>query len=386
MNMLHFSKQEFQARIDAACQAMQAQQLDGLLLFRQESMYYLTGYDTGGYSMFQAMYLRADGQYALLTRPVDRIQAHATSIIKDIRIWQDGEHANPAHELKNLLAEYGAANQRIGVEYHAYGLTGQRAKMVDAALTGFCMLVDSSDLVRLLRLVKSPAELAYVRKSGELCDAMLATSLELIKPGVSTKAIYGAMTSTLMAGGGDLPASRWPIGAGDAALFARYFTGDNVIAAQDQMVLEPGAAYRHYHTCLMYNVIIGQASDEQHKMSQACAQTLDACLDQLRPGQAVGQVFDLHKELFEQAGYGHASLSACGYTMGAMYPPTWMDWPMFWTGNPQLIDSGMVFFLHMILFDKDKNLSMSLGETVIVTDGPPERVNHAPRKLIEINP
>ena len=163
---LHFTRQEYRQRQKAACREMARQGLDGLLIFRQESMYYLTGFDTSGYSMFQSMYLGADGKLALCTRSADRVQAAMTSVIKDIRIWLDREDANPADDLRDMLESYGCRGKRIGVEYHAYGLTAQRGKMVDAALEGFCRTEDASDLVRLLRLVKSPAELAYVRRSG----------------------------------------------------------------------------------------------------------------------------------------------------------------------------------------------------------------------------
>ncbi len=71
----------------------------------------------------------------------------------------------------------------------------------------------------------------------------------------------------------------------------------------------------------------------------------------------------------EVAGLGHACLNACGYTMGISYPPSWMDWPMLWTGNPDQIEEGMVFFPHMILLDDRTGLTMSLGETAIVTQG-----------------
>ena len=66
--MLHFPKQEFDRRISRAREAMAEAQLDGLILFRQESMFYLTGYDTSGYSMFQAMYLGLEDGLTLLTR------------------------------------------------------------------------------------------------------------------------------------------------------------------------------------------------------------------------------------------------------------------------------------------------------------------------------
>jgi Xaa-Pro dipeptidase len=39
-----------------------------------------------------------------------------------------------------MVADYGGRGRRIGVEYHAYGLTAQRGKTVDAAFAGFCKL------------------------------------------------------------------------------------------------------------------------------------------------------------------------------------------------------------------------------------------------------
>ena len=133
-------------------------------------MYYLTGYDTSGYSMFQGMYMDADGKLFLLTRSADRIQSRLTSVIGDIRIWEDGDGVNPGIILREVMREYGAQGRRIGIEYHAYGLTGQRSRMIDEALGGFCVTTDASDLVRKIRLVKSESELAYVRKAGEISD------------------------------------------------------------------------------------------------------------------------------------------------------------------------------------------------------------------------
>jgi Xaa-Pro dipeptidase len=71
---------------------MIARGLDGLVLFRQESMYYLTGYDTSGYSMFQGMYLATDGSLALCTRSADLRQAHHVVVLQVLmhdRIFRD---------------------------------------------------------------------------------------------------------------------------------------------------------------------------------------------------------------------------------------------------------------------------------------------------------
>ncbi len=380
--ILHFTREEFAARQKAACAAMAEQGLDGLVMFRQESMHYLTGYDTSGYTMFQGLYLRADGRLALLTRTADKDQSRVTSILDDIRLWYDRDGANPGEDLRDMLESLGARGKRIGIEYHAYGLTAQRGKMIDAAFDGFCETVDASDLVRLLRLVKSPAELIYVRKAGELCDKVIEVSIAETKPGVNCKAVYGRMFAAMMEAGGDPSASRWPIGAGPARYFGRYFTGDNIVGEEDNVTFEPAGNYRHYHAASMYNIVLGKVDPRLTDMNKACADAIDACHEVMRPGHTVGEVYDAHKRTFEKAGYGHAALTACGYTMGAMYPPTWMDWPMFWTGNPQVIAPGMVYFLHMILFDRGAGLAMCIGESAIVTEGAPERINHVPREVI----
>src|SRR5215467_6142910 len=100
---LHFTREELAARCAKAIELMQKRGLDGILMFRQESMYYLTGYDTFGYVFFQCLFLDADGNFLLLTRAPDLRQAKHTSIIEDIRIWVDRPDANPALELRALL-------------------------------------------------------------------------------------------------------------------------------------------------------------------------------------------------------------------------------------------------------------------------------------------
>src|SRR5574341_2463729 len=129
---LHFPVAEYQGRQKAAVAAMKARGLDGLLMFRQESMFYLTGYDTFGYVFFQCLYLGADGRLMLLTRAPDLLQAKHTSVIEDVRIWVDGPDAQPATELREILRGFGCAGKKLGVEYEAYGLTGRNAMRLNA--------------------------------------------------------------------------------------------------------------------------------------------------------------------------------------------------------------------------------------------------------------
>lgn len=380
--MLHFTEDELADRRARTISLMQERDLDGLLMFRQESMFYLTGYDTFGFCFFQCLYLGSDGRLALMTRAPDLRQAQNTSMIEDIRIWVDRDGATPASELKAMLAELGCAGKTLGIEYEAYGLTARNGIAINAALDGFCKLVDSSDLVSELRVVKSPAELAYVRRAAELADDALVAAHDLTAPGAFEGDILAAMQGAVFKGGGDYPGNEFIIGSGSDALLCRYFTGRRILADQDQLTLEYAGAYRHYHACMMRTIPVGDLRQEQTDMHAACLEALEACREALRPGNLVGTVFDAHADVMDRRGYRHARMNACGYSLGAVFAPIWMDYPMFYHGNPMEIRAGMVFFAHMILMDSEKDLAMCFGETFIVTETGSERLSKLSLDLV----
>jgi Xaa-Pro dipeptidase len=379
---LHFTPEELAGRRAAAVAAMRQRGLDGLLIFRQESMYYLTGYDTFGYVFFQCLYLGADGNLVLLTREPDRLQAEHTSTIEDIRIWVDRPDANPALELRAILDSRGCRGRRLGVEYDAYGLTARNGKRLDAALDGFATLVDASDLVSRLRLVKSPAEIAYVRRAAELADLALDEAHRLAGPGVDEAEILAAMQGAIIRGGGDDPANEFIIGSGPDALLCRYFSGRRKLSATDQLTLEFAGVYRHYHACLMRTIPIGEVPPKQREMHKVSVEALEACKAALLPGRPIGEVFDAYARVCDAAGHKAHRMNATGYSLGTTFAPNWMDWPMFYHGNPEPAAPGQVFFIHIIIFDSQAGLAMTNGHTMLVTERGAETLSKRPVDLV----
>lgn len=379
---LHFERSEYDHRIKATIAAMQKQGLDGLLMFQQESMYYLTGYDTFGFCFFQCLYLGANGKLALLTRSADLRQAQHTSIIQDIRIWTDAAGAKPATQLRDMLQSLGAKGKRLGVENQSYGLTHANGKQVDAALDGFAKLSDASDLVNMIRVVKSPAELRYVRKAGELGDAALKAAVRKTKAGADEGEILAAQQAAVFAGGGDYPANEFIIGSGKDALLCRYKSGRRKLSKKDQLTLEWAGVYRHYHAAFMRTLIIGKPSKQHLAMDEACREALEAVEEQLVPGRTAGDVFAAHAAVMDAHGMKNHRLNACGYSLGAKFTPSWMDSPMFYKDNPVVIGPGMVFFAHMILMNSEAGAAYCLGRTYIIGEKRPEPVSKAPLGMI----
>ena len=86
--------------------------------------------------------------------------------------------------------------------------------------------------------------------------------------------------------------------------------------------------------------------------------------------------------VLDAAGYRAHRLNACGYSLGATFAPSWMDGPMFYAGNPQTVEPGMVLFVHIILANSESGLAMTLGETYAIADDGPECLSRAPRNLV----
>ncbi|WP_305987319.1 Xaa-Pro peptidase family protein [Roseibium sp. MMSF_3544] len=378
---LHFSDAEFESRFDKLKAAMDAEKLDAMLLFAQESMYWLTGYDTFGFCFFQCLVVTRDGEKVLLTRSADQRQARHTSNISDIRVWIDRGSASPVLQLKDMLFDMNLLGNRIGIEYDTHGMTGKIALQLNAELTSFADISDASTVIPALRAVKSDEEIVYVRKAAELADKAFHAAMDEIGPGADEGRILAAMQGAIFEGGGDYPGNEFIIGSGHDALLCRYKAGRRILSERDQITLEWAGSYRHYHAALMRTVIVGTPSDRHQEMYLATREALSAVETQLVPGKTFGDIFDAHAERMDAHGMMQHRLNACGYSLGARFTPSWMDTPMAYRANPAEVRPNMVIFMHMILMDSITDTAMTLGQTYLTTEAEPECLSTLPLDL-----
>ena len=190
------------------------------------------------------------------------------------------------------------------------------------------------------------------------------------------------MNRVIFEGGGDYPANEFIIGSGKNALLCRYQAEKQILNNQDQLTIEWAGTYRHYHSAMFRTIPIGKSDPRHHKMHEACVEALTNCENKLKPGNKIGEVFDVHAKTFDDHDFKNSRMNACGYSLGATFSPNWMDWPMLYTGNPYVIEPGNVFFMHMILMDSENQLAMNLGETYLVTENGNERLGKQKLDLV----
>ena len=379
---LHFSASEYANRLERLQAAMDENKLDCLLLFSQESMFWLTGYDTFGFCFFQCLVVKRDGEMVLVTRSPDLRQARHTSNIENIVIWTDRAGADPTLDLYNVLGNLDLVGCRIGIEYDTVGLTARHGKSLDERLKAFAETSDASGLVEGLRTVKSKAELAYVRQAGELADLAFDEAIKLTKAGADEGDILAAMHSAIFSRGGDYPGNEFIIGSGKDALLCRYKSGRRKLSKNDQLTLEWAGTMAHYHAAMMRTLIIGKPTARHEELYAAARDALVEVRDAMVIGNKISDMFDAHVRVLDNAGLVRHRLNACGYSLGASFSPSWMDTPMIYAGNDMEIRENMVFFIHMIIADSDTDTAMTPGQSYITTPSGPESLTRHEIDLI----
>jgi len=379
---LHFDRAEYDARRDRLLLEMTERKLDAMLLFAQESMYWLTGYDTFGFCFFQCLVVKADGSMVLLTRSADLRQAKQTSTLDNVVVWTDRADANPAIDLRNLLNDLDLLGRRIGIEYDTHGLTARNGQLLDEQMKTFAQIVDGSGIVSRLRLFKSPAEIKKAERAAELTDDAFDAALNLIKQGADEGDILAAMQGAIFIGGGDYPANEFIIGSGADALLCRYKAGRRKLTKNDQLTLEWAGVFNHYHAPMMRTVLTGKASKRHQELFDASLAALTAVEKAMTPGNTFGDVFEAHARSLESSGLTRHRLNACGYSVGARFTPSWMDPQMFYQGNPEPIAPDQTLFAHMIIMDSETETAMTLGRTYLTTEGQPKALSRHGLELV----
>ncbi len=379
----HFSREEYAERQHKTRRRLAAMELDGLLLFKIEDMYWLCGFESDGFCIFSNMFIGTEGALTHLVRPADLGNVNYSSCCDDVRISLDSETITRSSAIKEMLQSHGMEGKRIGIQVDTMGLTPRLFLEIQAELDDCCDLIITDDFIREIRLVKSPHELEYLRKAGNIMDKVIDDVIDATYPGAFEGDIYATFYDSLFRQDADLPAHIPPFGSGESALNLRYTSGRKHVLQNDQVTLELGLAYRRYHTACMCVVLTGPDINQRHlDMHAVSVEALVAVQEKMRIGNTVGDIYAAYSDTLINSGFEDSLLSVCGYTMGATFPPTWMEQPLIFSGNPTRLEENMCFFTHMIMNDRNAGLSMAVGEQAIITRGAPEIITQAPREPV----
>ncbi len=367
-----FAREEYLGRLKRVQAEMRTQGCEALLAFQPESVTWLTGFFTRGYSTFQFALVPAEGEPSVFCRDVARYYLERTCVFPDHGVWADGEDrfAAAAAFLRRRL---GGA-RRVAAEFDAWQMTAQRYLSLTAALPDL-QFVDAGGLLARLRLVKSPAEIALQRQAARAAEAGMQAALDTARAGVSERDVAAAIVAAMIRAGSDHPGPG-PLSSGERAFHLHGGFTDRVLRRGDTLQCETTPAVRHYHARFMRTIKIGAAEPAEFDKLAAIIAIQDEALAAVRPGVAASVPDAIYREGILSRGLRKDYTNKTFYSVGLMMPPVGGEALEAAPGASWTFEPGMVFHTY-VLAD-----SFGFSETIAITPDGHERLTRFPRQLL----
>jgi Xaa-Pro dipeptidase len=369
-----FPDQEFATRLAALRHRLDQMGLQVALLDEIEQMTWISGYGSS-LNRWRCMGIPLDAEPFFLIRALDASPCRQRSWIRDIPTYRDWEDPMPV--LVRALAERGLEKARIGLDFNSYCLSPARLAQLRAALPG-AGFVDIGDVVNVLRLIKSPAEITLLRRASAIADEALARAAAACVPGSTQREAARIAVSTYVEMGGD-PGPAGPISAGAGWDFLHGHLSDAPLSAGDIVHIELTPRVEGYSARIMRCVSLGPPDGALVAAADALIPLQDRQIAALRPGARAHDVDAILRDGVTRAGLRPSYDNITGYTLGlyAQQTPRTSDFTrILHPGAEWVVEAGMVFHIYASAG------GVSISETVLVREDGPELLTRFPRRLI----
>jgi Xaa-Pro dipeptidase len=224
-------------------------------------------------------------------------------------------------------------------------------------------LIDASDLVASLRILKDESEFRAMQKAVDIAQAALKATLPLIKIGMAEKEIATEIIMQLYRHGSDSQLPFSPIVAsGPNSADPHAFPTERKIADGDLVVIDWGCSIDGYFSDLTRTFAIGHATPQQEKIHQVVHQANQAAHRAAKPGVTCSAVDEATRTVIEGAGYGQYFTHRTGHGLGMETHES----PYIRKNNLRILAEGMSFTIEPGIYLPQED-GVRIEDDVIVT-------------------
>jgi len=385
-----FERSEYQQRIKKTKEAMSERGVDVLVVSQPANMNYLTGYDGWSFYVHQCVLVALDQDEPMwLGRGMDGNGARLTTYLAEENIRQYADDyvqslvKHPMHFVADVIKEKGWDKKAVGVEMDQFYFTHRNYVELERSLPE-AKFVDANALVNWVRVVKSEAELEFMRRAGKIAEKVMRTAVDSINVGVRECDAAAAIAHAQYAGtpefAGDYPAIVPLMMAGEATKTPHLTWSEKKYQADEAVLLELSGAYRRYHAPIARTIFLGK--NPPALMKETADVVLDGLaktLDFIKPGVTAEQV----EEAWRKA-IAHSKIvkeSRLGYSIGLNYPPDWGEQTIsLRPGDKTELRPNMA--LHLIPGIWYDDVGFEVDATIRVTESGQESLYDYPVKLV----
>jgi len=382
MSKNDFTPEEFETRQHRVRTKMEELGLDLLLVFHPVSIQYLIGSRAKSYQEFQVLFFTLEeSPLTIMMRLAEVPELTDLSLAEDVRGWGGREPEDPVDVFAAIMKEKSFLGRRIGLEvpeFYVHPYNYERIKVI----LGDALKVDASSLIHDLKLVKSSAEIAYIRRSSDIADLAMQSAVETIAEGVSEMEVAGEVYRTMYHNSSDSPASPMNFCSGERTCYGHGAPTERRLKDGDFMHIEYGAAYRRYCTTIGRQFCLGEPTARMREIFQVVRDSCDACIAEIRAGVPGTRPHEAAKKVIADAGMDKYRLHTTGYGIAPGYPPSWGEYISLFADSEYTLEAGMVLSVEPPVFIHEEKLGARIIDNVLVTETGCEILSGFTRDLV----
>jgi Xaa-Pro aminopeptidase len=280
------------------------------------------------------------------------------SWVKRTQVY-DAYTESPYARLVAVLEEAGLARERVGFE-KSY-LSAAHWEDVQRRLPQLQM-VDVTRTMDEVRWVKTPGEIARLKRGADLLDDAYLEIFPTIRPGETERAVHSRIIGSCLRRG-----ANWAHGILNSSrnLVSYGGEGDFVFAAGDVVRTDYVAYVEGYPGHQSRNVILGRPTPAQLQEYQITRDIYRMTIDRCRPGVRAGDVYEFVVKEFAEHGWSYGT-ALVGHGVGAWWH---QQEPVLARGSDIVLEEGMVLAL------EPHRDHWHIQDMVVVRAGGPELIS-----------
>lgn len=369
---LWFPREEFISRVQKVQQELKQRDLDAFLAFEPESVTYLTGFFTRGYSSFQFALIPADGEPIVICRDMEEYYLDLTCAFSGRALWTDSDDriSFGADTIRRTFGE----RARLGIEMSSWQLNAERYARLQGMLSR-TRLINVEDMVGRMRLIKSPQEIEYQRQAGKAAEAGMTAAAVSAKSGATEREMAAEITAAMIRAGSDYPGPG-VLSSGERAFYLHGGYSDRVLQRGDTVQVETTPGVKHYHARFMRTIKVEEASQQDIELALHLIDIQDRALKEVAPEVSATVPDRIYRDGVLKAGLEEKYTNKTFYSIGLLLKPNGGE-PLEAVPNAAWhFKPGMTFHTYVLA------RSFGFSETITITEDGYERLTNYPRELI----
>jgi Xaa-Pro dipeptidase len=382
MSKQDFTAAEFAERRRRLQSAMEAEDLDWLVAIHPVSIHWLTGSDAKSYQEFQCLLVGAKGQpLVVLTRAGETHEFETDSLADEVIGWGGGSVEDPIFAFEALSKRLGLRNSRVGLEVPGHYLHPHHYVRMKTFL-GDALVAEATDLISRLRLVRSPAELSYIREASTFADLGMERFVQTLCPGKTELALAGTVYEAMLTAGSGIAASPMNLVSGERSAYSHGAPTQRVLQSGDFGSIEFGATCRRYTATIGRQFALGRPAPRMLELYDVVRRASDAMIAAIADGVPAEVPHEAARAVIVEAGLEEYRVHTSGYAIGPGFPPSWGEPLHMIGGSKDILRSGMVLTVEPPVFVGPERLGARIIDNVLVTPSGAEILSSVSRDLI----